>query len=788
MLTAILCLTALAPARAADVRPATADIARVAAVLERFVAHEMADKELPGLAVALVDGEATVWARGFGFADPDRKTSMTAETVLRVGSVSKLFTDLAVMQLVERGGLDLDAPVTVALPHFAPKNRFGKPITLRMLMAHRSGLVREPPVGSYFEPAQGSLAEVVESLNQTALVYEPGTRTKYSNAGVSVVGRILEARDGVPFAVSLKRRVLEPLGLARSTFAPEPTRLPSPARGLMWTYEGRTFPGPRFELGIAPACSLSTTVLDLGRFLSALFAGGRGARGVVVSPATLNAMWTPQFAAPDEKRGFGLGFHLSRLDERRLVGHDGAVYGFATSVAALPDDRLGAVVVATRDCANAVTDRIAEAALRLLLARRAGRPLPEPEVTAPVERDRTRRLAGRYAWEGATAELEDRNGVLFLSRSDAPERLRLRARGGDLVVDDRLAYGLAVAPGEGTLRIGTRTYTRVESPRPLPVSVKWAGLVGEYGPEHDRLYIRERDGRLEALIEWFTAYPLSEVAPDELRFPDTGLYAGESLRVVRERDGDRAGPATALSLNGIVFTRRPSGVDGAGTFRVTPNRPVAELTQAALLAPPPTERGDFRIPDLVEVRGLDPTIELDIRYATGNNFLGTPVYALARAFLQRPAAEALARAHRTLAGKGYGLLIHDAYRPWYVTRVFWDATPADKRMFVADPAQGSRHNRGCAVDLTLYRLADGRPVEMTGVYDEMSERSYPGFPGGTSEQRWHRELLRAAMEAEGFTVNDAEWWHFDYHEWRRYPILNLTFERLVARAWSGPGR
>ena len=88
----------------------------------------------------------------------------------------------------------------------------------------------------------------------------------------------------------------------------------------------------------------------------------------------------------------------------------------------------------------------------------------------------------------------------------------------------------------------------------------------------------------------------------------------------------------------------------------------------------------------------------------------------------------------------------------------------------------------------MMSLADGRPVEMTGVYDEMSERSYPGFPGGTSEQRWHRELLRAALEAEGFTVNDAEWWHFDYHEWRRYPILNLTFERLGARAWSGPGR
>jgi D-alanyl-D-alanine dipeptidase len=219
-------------------------------------------------------------------------------------------------------------------------------------------------------------------------------------------------------------------------------------------------------------------------------------------------------------------------------------------------------------------------------------------------------------------------------------------------------------------------------------------------------------------------------------------------------------------------------VDGAGTFRVKPARPVAALTKAALAASPPHEAGSLLAPDLVDLATLDPGIKLDIRYATGNNFLGTPVYQEARAFLQRPAAEALARAHRRLAEQGFGLLIHDAYRPWYVTKVFWEATPEQKRVFVADPAQGSRHNRGCAVDLTLYRLADGRAVEMPGVYDEMSERSYPGFPGGTSEQRWRRELLRAAMEEEGFTVYDAEWWHFDYRDWRRYPILNLTFDRL----------
>ena len=158
--------------------------------------------------------------------------------------------------------------------------------------------------------------------------------------------------------------------------------------------------------------------------------------------------------------------------------------------------------------------------------------------------------------------------------------------------------------------------------------------------------------------------------------------------------------------------------------------------------------------------------------------MGTPFYSSAHAFMQRDAAEAVVRAAVELRRLGYGLLIHDSYRPWYVTKMFWDGTPADKHMFVADPARGSRHNRGAAVDLTLYDLETGAPIRMTGGYDEFSDRSYPLYPGGTSLQRWHRDFLRHAMEAQGFIVNDTEWWHFDYKDWRSYPIGNLTFEQL----------
>jgi len=235
--------------------------------------------------------------------------------------------------------------------------------------------------------------------------------------------------------------------------------------------------------------------------------------------------------------------------------------------------------------------------------------------------------------------------------------------------------------------------------------------------------------------------------------------------------------AVSATLSALVVAAQ----SGPGTFRIQPVRPIPELRAEALAAKPPAEQGHFRPSDLVDLGSLDPLIKLDIRYATSNNFLSTPVYSSARAFLQRPAAEALLRAHREFLKQGYGLLIFDGYRPWYVTRIFWDATPPNKHEFVADPAAGSRHNRGCAVDLSLYDLKTGRELEMPGGYDEMSERSYPKYAGGAADQRARRDLLRRGMEKQRFTVFPSEWWHFDYRDWRSYAIQNVPFEGIGAR-------
>lgn len=323
------------------------------------------------------------------------------------------------------------------------------------------------------------------------------------------------------------------------------------------------------------------------------------------------------------------------------------------------------------------------------------------------------------------------------------------------------------------------------APEPVDIPEEWKPWIGEYGDLHARApsipvtVVAEKDGYIEILERTSQAGGVHYDAKDRFRADGSALLAkAHGLRT------DPSGKRVLVSGDRVYPKISPT-FDARAQVLITPVRPVTELRRQALAASPPHEDGAFRRPDLVELAPLDSSIHLDIRYATANDFLGTPVYSQARAFLQRPAAEALLRVQQKLKPLGYGLLIHDAYRPWYVTKIFWEATPPEGKMFVADPAQGSRHNRGCAVDLTLYDLATGKPIEMPGTYDEMSPRSFPDYPGGTSIERWHRDLLRRAMESESFTVYEAEWWHFDYQDWKEYPILNVPFEKLGLDARAG---
>lgn len=749
-------------------------IAAVGARIAEAAQAEMADKHIPSIAVALVDRRGIVWQRSWSASGA---VPVGIDALYRAGSVTKLFTDIAVMRLVEQGRLDLDSPVTRYLPDFRPGNPFGGAITLRQLMTHRAGLVREPPRGNYFDTAARGQADAVASLNDSVLVAPPGTITKYSNAGIAVVGEVIARVTGMSCEQAIARLVLSPLGMAASGLSrPGPGHPLAPAQ--MASFDGPRVAAPPIELGTPAAGSLYTNVGDLGRFVRMLLNRGMLPDGsALMRPETLAQMWQPQYPDAAGAPHYGLGFALGMSAGQQVVGHGGAVYGFASDVRLAPGAGLGVIVFSTVD-AGATARRLGDFALASLLAATQRRAAPEWPRSDAIGGEQAKRLVGRFVDGDDSLNLRVYGDALVL---DAPERAgEVRRVQAGVLLDDVQTFDdrLALDPGGQWVELDGRRYRRAAWRRPPPPDAELAAQIGEYGFDHNILRIYQRDARAYARIEWVDWRPLRRVAPDVYDLPaDRGLYPREQIRF--ERDGD--GRVTAAVLGGIRFPRRDFGAEAQAAVRAQLSGGIAALRRAALNATPPAGPPTARPSDLVAVRRVAPGIRLDIRYATPDNFTGQPIYESAGAFLQRPAAEALGRVHRALAADGFGLLVHDAYRPWYVTKMFWDATPPQSRVFVADPAQGSRHNRGAAVDLTMVDRATGRPIVAPGRYDEFSSRSYGNYVGGSDEQRWLRDLLRMTMERNGFTVYPQEWWHFDLDGWQAWPIGNATFRQLAAR-------
>lgn len=313
-----------------------------------------------------------------------------------------------------------------------------------------------------------------------------------------------------------------------------------------------------------------------------------------------------------------------------------------------------------------------------------------------------------------------------------------------------------------------------DAPRELKRLIGEYG-VGDYGAAGDWLTVYETDGQLFADGLGLHRAHLRALSATQFTADDPTTVQPVSFEL------NDPGQAAAVDVGGKRLPERDVGREIMERIQSGTETHLDQLRRAALAATPPGEPPPRRPAELVDLSRIDPDIKLDIRYASSSNFMGFPLYERSAAYMQRPAAEALGRVARSLASKGYGLLIHDAYRPWFVTKMFWDATPPAGHLYVADPSEGSRHNRGCAVDLTLYDLQSGKAVEMTGRYDEMSRRSFADYVGGTSRQRWFRDLLRSSMESEGFIVYPQEWWHFDFKDWPDYAIGNVSFSQLQSR-------
>lgn len=180
---------------------------------------------------------------------------------------------------------------------------------------------------------------------------------------------------------------------------------------------------------------------------------------------------------------------------------------------------------------------------------------------------------------------------------------------------------------------------------------------------------------------------------------------------------------------------------------------------------------------LVPVAQAAPEVVLDVRYATANNFMKRQLYPAAEAWLRCDAAKALAAAQRELSARGLGLKVFDAYRPYAVTEAMWE--PWKDPDYVADPARGSRHNRGAAVDVTLVELATGEELPMPTGYDDFTPAAWHDHAGASAESAQNRAILRGVMEKHGFLALPSEWWHYDYAGWERYHLLNLDHADLA---------
>lgn len=310
--------------------------------------------------------------------------------------------------------------------------------------------------------------------------------------------------------------------------------------------------------------------------------------------------------------------------------------------------------------------------------------------------------------------------------------------------------------------------------KPAPCPERWVGLLGKYGlasADTADFLVLENEGKLQLLGN--KRLTLAEAGRDSFMAVISGRLTG----VVFSRDTLDGG--IICRIGDRCFQRKFYPGERAQPPRPTLPLPLDSLWAEARKASPPREKGKFAKPDLADVREYDPEIRLALAYASPQNSYGFALYDREVALLQRPAARALARANASLKPLGFALQLSDAYRPWYVTKFLHLSANPQMRKFVASPNAGSHHNRGTAVDVTLYDLAAGREADVGHLGGELSERAHSFFPGGTSLQRWHRLVLRTALERQGFRGLSKEWWHFRHISGNRYGILNIPISKVA---------
>ena len=430
-------LTACASAPPRPHNIARGDYATTEAYVKKLIQYEMKKHSVAGLSVALVDNQRIVWSEGFGYADQEKNIPASAETLYRVGSISKLFTDTAAMQLVEQGRLDIDQPLQKYLPNFSIKTHqaTATEITPRMLMTHHSGLPRDRLQG-FMKSKPTSFTGLVDDVKEMYANYPPNQIFSYSNMGISLLGHVIQKQSGAPFSDYMRQAVLAPLGMNNASFDMGLSASALMAKG----YRGREV-AIEPALRDVPAGGLNASVTDISRFIAMQFAGGVSGTQRILKAETINEMLRPQNkdVPLDFDLRIGLGWLLSTFGGTKIENagtvahHSGATHLFRSQMYILPEHKLGVVVLSNSSTAGGVVDHVAKEAMILALEAKTGihQPTPSKKIQIdkqPIPTEERQGMVGNYTTMLGFARVYEKDKGL---KVDVAERSFDLVRGGD---------------------------------------------------------------------------------------------------------------------------------------------------------------------------------------------------------------------------------------------------------------------------------------------------------------------------------------------------------------------
>ena len=734
-----------------------------------YIEYQIADKAIPGLSISVISDQVTRFEEGFGYANLDKRTLSTPYTVYKGGALAQIFTTVGILQRAEIGYLDLDLPVSTYIPGFQPDNPYGLPLTLRQLLSHQSGLATEPPLGHSFDTSAVTLAESIESLNTTSVIYPPETFTKFSNAGFGVAGLVLEASTGKPYEQHM-RAILDRMTMMRTSFSPRLDLVGKLAQGYGLQFDGQVIPYISHEVGNTPAANVFTTVNDLGAFLRVIFADGISLNGQILSSNSFEQMWTVQLSTARRQLPYGLGFELSELNGHQRATIATTFQGYTACFDFLPELKAGVTILANAEHAEGALFQICEYALQLLIAEQQAAPLPEAPRTSAPDSTMIARAVGYYE-DNEPLYVSALDNELYLYQKGG--KYRLRQLGDTLVVDDVHEHGTQLLADGLSLELDNTLYVKRDPLSSITISDQFDDVLGAYGTPHHPFVLTEHLGTLYVLEGWRKPYRLNPTAVDTFALPADGKYGGEPL-IITKRDAQNQ--ATQIQLGNMLFDRLSESSYMFSYTELSIPKPGPNATPDDL---PVAEETYLRTPELIDLTMIDPLLNLDVRYATDDNAFGRRLYNEARIFLQRPIAEALMRIQRRVRRMGYDLVLYDAYRPWYVSQGIWSTLPDTLQYYFEDPTKGTCQNRGAAVSLSFYQLNTGTPIDMPTEYGVLSPMAHADYPLLPAISRRNRNLLRHIMEAEGFKASPFAWWHYTHQSCTSYPIMNEPFEKVT---------